>query len=84
MTKTFDTYNEVCNSTDALDLIAHCKEAVEENNHVNDGKYSDWSGGHQIVSVYLEDNDHVSDDAELRGVIESALDDWLSSSECDD
>ena len=84
MTKTFNTYDEACESIDALDLIAHCKEGAEENNHMHDARFSDWSGGAQIVSVYLEDNSHVFDDAELRGVIESALDDWLSSSECDD
>ena len=75
------TYRQVVESTDQFELLEHCKNAVEENNEINDAKYEDWDDGHHVVETYLNDNQYIKDDPGAYRFIVEELNDWLALSQ---
>lgn len=78
---TFQTVEQVLESTSTFDLLEHCKESVIENNQSNNGSFSDWTGA-DITETYLsfngEENEFIANNPDERDILVKSLDDWLA------
>lgn len=48
--------------------LKHAVLAVEENNHINNGKWTDWEDAHAILETY-----GISQDDDVRAVLQKAI-----------
>lgn len=73
------TYQDVIDSKDVDDLIAHCKYAVMDNYNTNAVDFDTWDNGIHIAETYLEDNElWLNNEDNCQGAIIVELDAWLT------
>lgn len=65
-------------SIELAELIEHYKDAVIENNEINNASFSDWKGGAHIIDTYETVGlDKIVLSKEERAFIEKELTTWL-------
>jgi hypothetical protein len=69
------SYEEAGTTTDIDTLYEYCVQGVEDNNHVNGGKVSDWRFASDITEVYLDHNKNI--DFETMLAIEEKLEKYM-------